>query len=64
MDERDFARFQFKTDSDRLGFIDTGPCLCLFQTICAVALVPDLFNFVSGDSYSDPAYIIQTIFYC
>ena len=25
MDERDFARFQFKTDSDRLGFIDTGP---------------------------------------
>ena len=29
MEERDFARFQFKTDSDRLGFIDTGPwCVC------------------------------------
>ena len=24
MDERDFARFQLKIDSDRLGYIDTG----------------------------------------
>ena len=38
VEERDFARFQFKTASDRLGFIDTGPCTYQhFICRCSVA---------------------------